>query len=126
MSILTTNPARVTIQLLDNQGLTQEQIFRLAHSIDAYEIERKMEENLVIDIQEISKSGKIVLVIVPKGGLTYDDLSYHLDMIMSFALKSVNLEKCRWELSNIYFQIQNLGKPSYVADDAFYSEFKQE
>jgi len=125
MSIVTMNPAKVTIQLLDNQGLTQEQIFKLAHHIDAYEIEKQLQESLVIDIQKITRSGMIELIITPKSGLTYDELSKYLNDAILFALKSVNLEECRWEIIEIAFQTEIPGKPSYVFDD-LHEAFKAE
>jgi hypothetical protein len=124
MSIVTINPAWVTVKLIDNQNLTQSQIFKLAHHIDAYEIEKHLQENLVIDINRISKNGLIELVLTPKSGLTYDELSEHLDMIMTYSLKNVNLEDCRWEIIDISFKSERPGKPSYVQENNIHQAFK--
>jgi hypothetical protein len=117
MSIVTTNPAKVSIRLLDQKDLTHDQIFQLAQHIDAYEIEKKLQESLVIDIHKVTKSGKIDLIITPKTGLTYDELYNHVTKVISFALKSVKLENCRWEILEISFQTEMPGKPSYVYED---------
>jgi hypothetical protein len=120
------NPARVAVQLIDYKDLTQDQIFKLAHHIDAYEIDEKIQDNLVIDIYKITKLGVIELVLTPKGGLTYDELSEHLNKIMTYALKTVDLEKCRWEIIDIVFITQKLGKPSYVNDEGIFTAFRSE
>ena len=117
MSIVTFNPAHITVQLLDQQGLNQEQIFKLAHFIDAYEIEQKLQDKLVIDIHEVTKTGKIELLLTPKSGLTYDEVNEHLETIIKYALKNVNLEGTRWEILKISFLTEKPGKPSYVNHD---------
>ena len=117
MSIVTTNPAHITVQLLNQQSLTLEQLFQIAHYIDAYEIEKQLQESLVIDIQEVTKSGTIELVLTPKTGLTYEEVSEHLKMVFSYALKNVNLPECKWEITRISFKNEKLGKASYVYDD---------
>ncbi len=124
MSIITMNPARVAVQLIDVHNLTQQQIFKLAHHIDAYEIEKQLQDNLVIDIYKVTTKGKIELVLTPKSGMTYDELSEHLDNIMKYALRSVELEQCRWEIIDISFLTQKPGQPSYVHDEDFHSAFK--
>ncbi|WP_455391455.1 hypothetical protein [[Eubacterium] cellulosolvens] len=125
MSIVTTNPARITVQLIDYQSLNQERIFKLAHFIDAYEIEKKLQESLVIDIYEISKAGRIELLLTPKSGLTYDEISEHIRTVIAFALDKVNLSDCKWEIEKISFETQKPGKPSYVFDGD-HSAFKAE
>jgi hypothetical protein len=117
MSIVTTNPARVIVKLIDQRNLTQDQIFKLAHFIDSYEIEKQLQETLVIDINEITRDGTIELVLTPKSGLKYEDISDHLKTVISFALKNVDLGECEWEIVKISFETQRPGKPSYVAED---------
>jgi hypothetical protein len=123
MSIVTTNPAKITVQLLDNQNLSQEQIFELAHYIDAYEIEKQLQETLVIDIFEVTKTGKIELVLTPKSGLSYEELSLHLKTVISYSLKNVNLEQCKWEVTKISFETRVPGKASFISAD-LHSAFK--
>lgn len=117
MPIVTTNPAVVTIQLLDKFDLSQEQIFKLAHCIDAYEIENKLQDSLVIDIYNVTKEGMIELLLTPKSGMRYDELSEHLTNIISNSLKRADLAECRWELTKITFQTKVPGKASYVFDE---------
>jgi hypothetical protein len=124
MSIVTTNPAFITVQLKDTQNLTREQMFKLAHYIDAYEIERNLQETLVIDINRISRSGIIELLLTPKEGLAYEELSYHLEMAITYSLNSVNLGECKWEVVNISFEPERPGKPSYVVGEDVHSTFK--
>jgi len=123
MSIVTTNTAKIAVQLLDQPNLSQEQIFKLAHFIDAYEIEKQLQDSLVIDIHEVTKNGKIELLLTPKSGLSYEELSEHLKTIISYALENVNLIDCRWEITKISFQTEKPGKPSYVSNDV-HSAFK--
>ena len=115
MSIVTTNPVKVTIQLLDHQDLTYQQIFKLAHYIDAYEIEKQLQESLVIDIYEVTKAGKIEFLLTPTSGLTYDELSEHLQTLISYSLEKVNLAKCKWEITQIVFETRVPGKASFVS-----------
>jgi hypothetical protein len=117
MSIVTTNPAKVTVRLLEHSDLTQDQIFKIAHFIDSYEIEKQLQDTLVIDIYKVTKTGEIELVLTPKTGLSYDTLSEHLQMIVSFALQKVNLADCKWEITKLEFQTEKFGKPSYVFDE---------
>ena len=126
MSIVTMNPARVSVQLLDRDDLTQEQIFKLAHHIDAYEIDKQIQDNLVIDIYKLTKKGLIELLLTPKSGLTYDELSEHLARVMNFALKSINLDQCHWEIVDIKFLTQVPGQPSYIHEEDIHSAFKTE
>ena len=126
MSIVTTNPARITVQLIGEPNLEQSKIFKLAQFIDAYEIEKQLQETLVIDIYRISKTGRIELVLTPRGGLTYDELSDHLDKAISFALKSVDMEECKWEIVNISFKTEMPGHPSYVFEENVHKAFKKE
>ncbi len=114
MSIITTNPAKITIQLIDHQNLDQEQLFQLAHHIDAYEIEKQLQESVVFDIIKITKSGEIDLIITPKIGLKYNELKEHLDTVINYALENVNLGGCKWEVLKITFLTEAPGKPSYV------------
>ena len=85
MSIVTMNPAKVSVQLLDINNLTHQQIFKLAHLIDAYEIDKQLQDKLVIDILKVTRSGWVELILTPKTGLTYDELSEHLDLILKSA-----------------------------------------
>jgi hypothetical protein len=114
---VTTNPARITVQLLQNQNLSQEQIFKLAHYIDAYEIEKELQETLVIDIVEVTKNGRIELMLTPKSGLSYDELSDHLKTVISYSLKNVDLENCNWEVTKISFETKVPGKASFISGD---------
>lgn len=124
MSIVTTNPAKVTVQLLDSQYLTHEQIFKLAHFIDAYEIEKELQDTLVIDIFKITKNGRLEIILTPTGGLTYDELSHHLNSIMTESLKNVNLDGCRWEVISILFITKVPGQPSFVYYEDIQESFK--
>ena len=117
MSIITTNPAKILIRLLDQHDLDIEKIFKLAQYIDAYEIEKQLQETLVIDIHRLTRSGQIHLIMTPKIGLTYDELLTHLKDVIAYAFKNANLEGVRWEILEISFQIESQGKASYVFDD---------
>ena len=121
MSIVTTNPARITVQLLGEQNLTLNQIFQLAQYIDAYEIEKQIQESLVIDIHEVTKNGIIELVLTPKSGLKYDELSEHLKMVIDYALKNAKLGDKKWEITKISFETQRPGKASYVFEDKYHA-----
>lgn len=117
MSIVTTNPAKVLIRLIDHPDLTHDQIFQLAQFIDAYEIEKQIQENLVIDIHKVTCAGQIELIMTPKTGMSYSDISNHLNQVIEYALKNSNLEGSQWEILEIIFQIVKPGKPSFVYDD---------
>ena len=114
MAILITNPVKITVQLLDQKPLTSEQIFKLAHNIDAYEIEKQLQDSLAIDINKVTKTGYIELVITPTSGLTYDELSEHFNLAMVHSLENVNLPQCRWEIIEIAIKTATPGRPSYV------------
>jgi hypothetical protein len=125
MAIVTTNPARVLIRLIDQPVLTHEQIFQLAHFIDAYEIEKQLQESLVIDIHKVTAAGQIELIMTPKTGLSYDEIASHLNQVITYALKNSNLEGSQWEIIEISFQIVKPGKPSFVYDN-LHAAFKAE
>ncbi len=114
MTILITNPVKITVQLLDQKSLTSEQIFKLAHNIDAYEIEKQLQDSLAIDINKVTKTGHIELVITPSSGLTYDELSEHFHLAMAHTLENVNLPQSKWEMIEITIKPETPGRPSYV------------
>jgi hypothetical protein len=120
------NPAKVSIQLLDINNLTHQQIFKLAHLIDAYEIDKQLQDKLVIDILKVTRSGRVELILTPKTGLKYDELSEHLDLILKYALTSSDMDKCRWEIIDIDFITQKPGKPSYIHEEGIHTAFRTE
>jgi hypothetical protein len=118
MTIFTTNQARITLKLVDRQNLTYDQIFKIAQYIDAYEIDKQLQDNLVIDIQKVTKAGEIELVLTPKNGLRYSEIADHLKMILQYALENVNLADSKWEILKIEFQPEMPGKPSYFTSNS--------
>ncbi len=118
MTIFTTNQARITVQLLDRHDLNYDQIFKIAQYVDAYEIDKEVQDNLVIDIQRVTRSGEIELVLTPKNGLKYNEIAEHLKMVLRYALESVNMAECNWEILKIEFQPEKPGKPSYFTSSS--------
>ncbi len=116
MTIITTNPMDVLIKLKGDRELTQDEMFKLAHHIDAYEIEKGERESIVIDIKRLTKSGIIHIYITPRGGgLTYENISEHIKSIMEFATQKAGLESFKWEIEELLSDLESPGTPSYVS-----------
>lgn len=116
MAIITTNPMDVLIKLKGDRELSQDEMFKLAHHIDAYEIEQGERESIVIDIKRLTNNGVIQIYITPRGGgLTYENISEHVKSLMEFSIQKAGLENFKWEIEELISDLESPGTPSYVA-----------
>ena len=116
MAIITTNPMDIYIRLVGDRHLTQDEMFKLAQHIDAYEIEKGERETIVIDIKRLTKDGSIIIYVTPRGGgLTYDNISSHVKSLMEFAIPKAGLTEFKWEIEEFSTDLEAPGTPSYVS-----------
>jgi hypothetical protein len=116
VAIITTNPMDVLIKLKGDRELSQDEMFKLAHHIDAYEIEQGERETIVIDIKRLTKDGIIQIYVTPRGGgLTYENISEHVKSLMDFATQKTGLDSFKWEIEELMSDLESPGTPSYVS-----------
>jgi hypothetical protein len=116
MAIITTNPMDILIKLVGDRNLTQDEMFNLAQYIDAYEIEKGERETIVVDIKRLTKEGKVIIYITPRGGgLTYENISDHVKSLMDYAIPKSGLNEFKWEVEEFTTDLEAPGTPSYVS-----------
>jgi hypothetical protein len=104
----------LVINLICDRELTIDDLFKLGQYLDAYEVERDVEDTLVIDIKKINKTGTIHVFITPQGMMTYDEICDHIKQLMEFALTNSELEDFKWEVREIVYHPKRPGTPSFV------------
>jgi hypothetical protein len=92
-------------------------LFKFIDALDAYEIDKKIEETLVVDITEITNDGLVVIHIEPKKMIRYQDVYDHLDSMMTNAFKVAKMKNYEYEIKKILFRIYKPGVPSSVIND---------
>jgi hypothetical protein len=92
-------------------------LFNFIDALDAYEIDKKLEETLVVDITEITNDGLVVIHIEPKKMIRYVDVYEHIDAMMVNAFKNAKMKDYEYEIKKILFRIHKTGVPSSVVDD---------
>lgn len=97
--------------------MTGEEIFALADALDGYEIEKEVEDKLVVDIVEISSAGVFAVHIIPKQMLTYKDLIFFINDMVSTSLKREDLPFEKFNVKKVLFRTTEPGKPSETTDD---------
>jgi hypothetical protein len=98
-------------------------LFKFIDALDAYEIDKKIEETLVVDITEITNDGLVVIHIEPKKMIRYQDVYDHIDAMMKNAFKVAKMKNYEYEIKKILFRIYKPGVPSSVVNDL--SELKE-
>jgi hypothetical protein len=114
VAIAILNPMDLIINLMCDRELTLDDLFKLGQYLDAYEVERDVEDTLVIDIVKINKTGTIHIYITPQGMMTYDEICDHIKQIMEFALTNSGMDDFKWEVREIIYHPKRPGTPSYV------------
>ena len=112
MPVIVQNPMDVIISLNNEEDMTGEEIFLLADALDRYEIEKEVEEKLVVDIIEISAAGIFAVHIIPKQMLTYKEIMKHIDEMVMAALKERGIKAGEYHVKKVMFRTKDLGKPS--------------
>jgi hypothetical protein len=107
------NSMDLIINLNVDRELVLDDLFKLGQFLDAYEVERDVEDTLVIDIKKINKAGTIQIYITPQGMMTYDEICDHIKQMMEFALTNAELEDSKWEVREIIYHPKRPGTPSY-------------
>ena len=117
MSIAILNSMDLIINLNLDRELNLDDLFKLGQYLDAYEVERDVEDTLVIDIKKINKAGTLQVFITPQGMMTYDEICDHIKQMMDFALTNADLEDCKWEVREIIYHPKRPGTPSFVQSE---------
>ncbi|UCH88969.1 MAG: hypothetical protein JSV49_12160 [Thermoplasmata archaeon] len=117
VAIAILNPMDLVINLMCDRELTLDDLFKLGQYLDAYEVERDVEDTLVIDIKRINKTGTIYIYITPQGMMTYDEICEHIKQLMEFALTNAGMDNFKWEVREIIYYTKRPGTPSYVQSD---------
>jgi hypothetical protein len=117
LSIAILNPMDIIINLMIDRELSVDDLFKLGQFLDAYEVERDVEDTLVIDIKKINKTGTIHIFVSPQGMMTYDEICDHIKQLMEFALTNASMDEFKWEVREIIYHPQRPGTPSYVPSD---------
>ncbi len=117
MTVIVQNPLDVIISIDTDEELSGLQMFALADALDGYEIEKEVEDKLVVDIVEISSAGVFAVHIIPKQMLTYKDLIFFINDMVSQSLKRDDLPFEEFKVKKVLFRTSELGKPSETSAD---------
>jgi len=117
LTVIVQNPLDVIISLETDEELTGKEMFTLADALDGYEIVKEIEDKLVVDIVEISSAGVFAVHIIPKQMLTYKDLIFFIEDMVSNSLKREDLPFQNFKVKKVLFRTAELGKPSETAAD---------
>ena len=117
MTVIVQNPLDVIISLETDEEMTGHEMFALADALDGYEIEKEVEDKLVVDIVEISSAGVFAVHLIPKQMLTYKDLIFFIEDMVSTSLKRDDLPFDDFKVKKVLFRTTELGKPSETSSD---------
>jgi hypothetical protein len=107
----------VIISLETDEEMTGQEMFALADALDGYEIEKEIEDKLVVDIVEISSAGVFAVHLIPKQMLTYKDLIFFIEDMVSASLNRDDLPYDEFKVKKVLFRTAELGKPSETSSD---------
>jgi hypothetical protein len=117
LTVIVQNPLDVIISLETDDEMTGQEMFALADALDGYEIEKEIEDKLVVDIVEISSAGVFAVHIIPKQMLTYKDLIFFIEDMVSTSLNREDLPFDNFSVKKVLFRTTELGKPSETSSD---------
>ena len=117
MTVIVQDPLDVIISLNNEEELTGDEVFSLADALDGYEIEKGIEESLVVDIVEISSAGVCAVHVNPKQMFTYKDIMKHVHQMVTGALKRKDLPFDQYKVKKVLFRTRKPGKPSETVED---------
>jgi len=135
LTVVVQNSLDVIIALDNVDDLKGEEIFALADALDGYEVEKRIEDKLVVDIVEISSAGVFAVHLIPKMMMTYEDIMVHIHEMVSSALKRDDISCKTYTVKKVLFRTREPGKPSEtVADieeiktkvDVMWKDFRKE
>jgi hypothetical protein len=101
----------------ERQTIPPKDLFNFIDALDAYEVEKDLEETLVVDVTEITNDGLVVIHIEPKKMIQYNDIHGHLEAMLMNAFKLAKMKDYEYEIKKILFRIYKAGQPSSVVDD---------
>ena len=104
MTVIVQNPMDVIISIDCEDELTGMQMFALADALDGYEIEQEIEDKLVVDIVEISSAGVFAVHVIPKQMLTYKDLIFFIEDMVSTSLSRDDLPFKTFRIKKVLFR----------------------
>ncbi|MFW3146568.1 MAG: hypothetical protein ACMUIE_07130 [Thermoplasmatota archaeon] len=107
----------VIIAFDTEEELTGKEMFALADALDGYEIEKEIQDKLVVDIVEISSAGVFAVHIIPKQMLSYQDLIYFIEDMVKVTLNRDDLPFESYKVKKVLFRTTELGKPSDTVDN---------
>ena len=102
---------------MEKHMIPPKDLFNFIDALDAYEVEKDLEETLVVDITEITNDGLVVIHIEPKKMIRYSDVYDHLDAMITNAFKLAKMDDYEYEIKKILFRIYKTGVPSEVVNN---------
>ena len=135
MTVIVQNSLDVIISLDNVDDIKGEEMFALADALDGYEVEKGIEDKIVIDIVEISSAGVFAVHVIPKQLMTYSEIMSYIDDMVKTALKRDEIVAKSYSVKKVLFRTREPGKPSEtVADieeikakvDALWKDYRKE
>jgi hypothetical protein len=117
LTVIVQNSLDVIIALDNTDDLKGQEMFALADALDGYEVEKKIEDRLVIDIVEMSSAGVFAVHVIPKQLMTYDDIMSYIDDMVTTALKRDGIPAKTYSVKKVLFRTREPGKPSETVAD---------
>jgi len=135
LTVIVQNSLDVIISLDNVDDIKGEEMFALADALDGYEVEKGIEDKIVIDIVEISSAGVFAVHVIPKQLMTYSEIMSYIDDMVKTALKRDEIVAKSYSVKKVLFRTREPGKPSEtVADieeikakvDALWKDYRKE
>jgi hypothetical protein len=117
LTVIVQNSLDVIIALDNVDDLKGQEMFILADALDGYEIEKKTEDKIVIDIVEMSSAGVFAVHVIPKQHMTYEDIMSHIDAMVTSALERDGINAKNYSVKKVLFRTKEPGKPSETLAD---------
>ena len=116
MPVVTKNPMDVIISL-EADWLAPEDMFKLADALDAYEVDAKVSETIVMDISEIADNAMVVVRVEPKKLIPYMEIFQHIHTMIAAALEKAGFSGGEYKIKKILFRTLVPGSPSTMSEE---------
>ena len=116
MTVIVQNPLDVIIALDVEDEISGDAMFCLADAMDGYEIEKGLENEIVVDIIEISSAGVFAVHVIPQQKLTYDQIMAFINDMVTTALKREEIPAESFKVKKVMFRPATMGTPSETVE----------
>jgi len=110
------HPISVLLDFPELIHMTPEEIFSLTNHLDEYEIAKDLENEIIVDVLEVSATGSIRLYLTFCKPMSYEDIHKEIQSIINHAQSRTGLSLFRYELKKLNIHIEMKGVPSWSCE----------